>query len=670
MARPGRPASESYQSVRCSVSQSISYSSEAGIVEDEVDRAPIFSMSKSSVDVAVATGPLHKRDPAWAELDLRRSSSTNTHSKQNSGTLQQLRTQKWEYINPTNHLTSQNVDMHSPPALTERWISNMQRWSGCSGSIHSRSSTPDTVVSRGGSSHPSSLFQEASSNVALDSPMSKLASPPTTPSPFISPLQTPTKPPVGVLPSSSSSSSSSSSVLSVHHLQDSSPTPSPLQTSTVAHSGSTSPDLQLSSTEKEGVLENNLLIFQFPSPVPSSVNLAEANTSPGPGYHVDDLIEGSPSPGVGQLLDDEEVVKSPGEMVTHLTPCSPGEGQESRGGPSVCNLELPQQSGPVGRSRKSPLAFSLSDSELGNSCRCNINIRVGFAKAPNEAMAPQRETVEAAVQTMSPAGSWWNLKKDLSISNTGSHSILGSPPGSRLNLRSSVGSHSNLVSPSCSMFPVSIEEEEDKGADDPAQDIISASSHDMERRRSCLKTQAEEKDELGERRSSMKQVQWDENGMTWDIHGAPVDPKELSTAIKKHLALQKSPKPLRQSSKKKRAPKPPLISKMVTAIAAEISPSVMNPASTSSMEGEKEGTPEAAGERGREQDGGAKNEENLETPSRRSKVEREKGKIEEVCGEDGNPKSPSRQSGQIRKKSVIRSLRRPRWCGGSRKVDD
>ena len=76
MAKPGRPASENYQPVCCSVSQSVSYSSTAGSegLEDEDDKAPIFSLSKSSMDVVMATGPPHKRDPAWTRMDLKRSS--------------------------------------------------------------------------------------------------------------------------------------------------------------------------------------------------------------------------------------------------------------------------------------------------------------------------------------------------------------------------------------------------------------------------------------------------------------------------------------------------------------------------------------------------------------------------------------------------------------------
>ncbi|XP_056221452.1 uncharacterized protein LOC130162040 [Seriola aureovittata] len=681
MARPGRPASESYQQVCCSVSQSVSYSSEAGIVgrEDEDDKAPIFSLSKSSMDVVMATGPPHKRDPAWTRMDLRRSSSTNTHSEQSSMTLQKLHPHMWQHVStPNSHqlsLTTQNVDVHSR-------IANMQRWSGCSGSTHSRSSTPDTIVWKGRNSRPSSLSQEVHCPVEPDSPMSKLASP-TTPSPSISPLQTPTLPPVDLL------TPASPLTLITNQQEDllvsspaPSPLPSPLPAPTSSPLPSNSPDpLQLTSTEDEGFLENNLLSFQFPSPIASSVSLAEANASSDVGSLVDDMIE--------ELHDAEDLqlpegggVRSPEQTFSALTPPSPGERQESgREGALVCHLELPWQPGqsfPAGRTWRSPLVSSLSDSRLGDCCRCNLNSREGITKAPNVevcreegTMTSQLEMVDAEVQTVSPISSWWDLRRNMST--TGSHSILGSPPGSRLNLKSSVGSNSNLVSPSSSMFPISSGEEEEKQGDDPMWDINSASSHDLERRRSCLKIQGEDRDELG-RRSSMKQVQWDEEGMTWEVHGASLDPEVLSTAIKKHLELQNSPRPPRRSSKKKKAPKPPLISNVVKAMTPELNPPVPVITPTCVAEGESEETSEEGREV--EEEVGGKKEETVEAARRISRAEGEDAKVEkeeeEVYGEEGpsHPKSPSHGSGHSRKKSVIRSLRRTGWCGGSRKAVD
>ncbi|XP_028424071.1 mucin-5AC [Perca flavescens] len=687
MARPGRPASESYQPVCCSVSQSASYSSEARTVgaEDRDDHAPIFSLSKSSMDVVMATGPPHKRDPAWTRLDLRRSSSTNTHAEQNSVTLQQLHPRMWQHINSTTSnqlsLTGQHVDVHSPPALGERWITNMHRWSECSGSTHSRSSTPDTVVWKGWTSRPSSLTQET-----LCSPLSKPTSPPTTPSPCIPPLQTPTLPHKDLL------TSSSSSTLSTHQQEDSpasspTPTPSPLRSPQQAHTSSPLPSnssdlFQPTSTEDDRFLENNSLFFTFPSPLPSSVSLAEEGVSSDPGCLVNDVKEELHSPGSQQLSEDGGV-RSPVQMLSYLAPNSPADG---RSGASVCHLELPWQPGqscPTGRGWRSPLVSSLSDSLLG--CRCHLKTREGHTKAQlfreEGTMTSKLKQVDAAVQTISPIGSLWGLRTN--NSNMGSHSLLGSPPGSRLNLKSSVGSNSNLVSPSSSMFPVSSgeeevaveeEEEEERRGDNPTLDINSSSSHDLERRRSCLKNQGEEKDTMG-RRGSMKQVQWDENGMTWDVHGASVDPEVLSTAIQKHLELQNSPRAPKRTSNKKKAPKPPLISNVVKAMTLEVHPPVMIKTSTCMVEGESEGPPEAdGGRREVEEEGeeGGKKEETIEAARKVSRAEGANSKEEdEVYGEEGtsHPKSPLHGSGHSRKKSVIRSLR-PGWCGGSRKADD
>lgn len=684
MARPGRPVSESYQPVCYSGTQSVSFTSEAGTLgpEDEDDRAPIFSLSKSSMDVVTATGSPHKRDPTWTRTDLRRSSSTNTHSEQNSATLKQLHPHTWQHINATNshHLspTAQNVDVHSPPALSERWIANMQRWSQCSGSTHSRSSTPETIVWKDGTSRPSSLTQETPYSAAPDSPISKPALSPATSSPFISPLQTPTLPSEDLL-----TSSSSPLTLSTHQQKDllvSSPKHSPLLSPLQAHTSSpllsNSPNLHhFTSTENVGFLENNLLSFTFPSPIPSSVSLAEGDASSDPGCLADEMIEQLHSPG-GLQLSEGGGVRSPVQMLSNLVPNSPSKGQESGG--SVCYLELPLQPGqscPTDRGWRSPLVTSVSDSLLGGCCRCNLNTREGITNAPKVevfrdegTMTSRLDLVDAAVQTTSPLGSLWGLRMNMSTSNLGSHSILGSPPGSRLNLKSSVGSNSNLVSPSSSMFPVSSGEEEERRGDDRTSN--SASTQDLDRRRSCLKIQGEDKDEMG-RRSSMKQVQWDEDGMTWDIHGASLDTEVLTTAIQKHLELQNSPRPVRRTSKKKRAPKPPLISNVVKATSPEDNPPVMATASTSTVEGETEETPDESREV--EEEGGDKNMETAEAANKISRAEGDNAKEEdEVYGEEGtnHPKSPSRGSIHSCKKSVIRSLRRPGWCGGSRKADD
>ncbi|XP_035002391.2 uncharacterized protein LOC118100949 [Hippoglossus stenolepis] len=682
MARPGRPVSENYQPICCSVSQSGSYSNEAGLMglDDDNVHAPIFSISKSSMDMVMASGPPHKRDPAWTRMHLRRSSSANTHSEQNAVMLQQLHPHMWQHISSTNShqlaLSTQNLSVHSPSVLSERRIGSMQRWSGCSGSTYSRSSTPETIVWRGGTSRPSSLTQEVYCSSTLDSLTSKLSSAPTTPSPFTSPLGSPTLPPVDLLNSASTLTLTPNQqedlVVSPHATSPSSPPPQAHNPSPLP---SNSPNLPQSppDTKDESLLEDHLLSFQFPSPKPSSVSLAEGNADVG--CIVEDTVKELQGPEGSQLSEGGEEVE---EMFSYMTPS--GEGREPEGGRvSVCQLELPWQPGEICPARggwRSPLVSSLSDSGLGDCCRCNLVSREGATKGPRvEAfreegtMTSQPQLVDAEVQTITPMGSWWDLKRNTFTSHMGSHSLLGSPPGSRLNLKSSVGSNSNLVSPSSSMFPVSSEEdEEERRGDDPRWDITSVSSQDMERRRSCLKTQGEERDALG-RRSSMKQVQWDEDGMTWDVHGASVDPEVLSTAIQKHLALQNSPLPQKRSSKKKKAPKPPLISSVVKAMAPELNPTVIISA-TCTVEGESEETQEEEEEEG----GRAKREEAAEVPRRISRAEGEYMKEEEEVYEEvgsGAPKSPSVGSTQSRKRSVMRSLRRPRWCGGgARKMED
>lgn len=664
MARPGRPASESYQRVCCSVSQSVSYSSEDGAVglEDENDQAPIFSLSKSSMDVVMGTGVSHR-----TRMDLRRSSSTNTPSERSSFSLQKLRPHTWQHTNSLQlPLTTQNMEVHSTTAHSECLISNMQRWSACSGSAHSRSSTPDTVIWKAETSRPLSLTQDTLCSPAPESPLSKLASPPATPSPFISPLHTPT------LSSEHLLASAASLTLSTNQQEDLLACSSSRQSGTSSSLTFNSPSLHPPTTVNEGFLENNLLSFQFPSPIPSSVSLAEVAVSPDPECFVDNAIYEPYSHGVVELSEGEGK-RSPVQMFMHPTSSSSAEERESRREALVYQLELPLQTGQscrAGIGRRSNLVSSLSDSRLRDCCRCTHREGPAKVEAVREGgtMTSQLVMVDAAVQTISPVGSWWDLRRN--TSNMGSHSILGSPPGSRLNLKSSVGSNSNLVSPSSSMFPVSSGEEEERQPDDPTWDANSASSHDLERKRPCLKIQMEEKDELG-RRSSMKQVQWGEEGVTWDNHGASVNPEVLNTAILKHLEHHNSPQPLRRSSKKQKAPKPPLPSNVVKAITPELNLPMTITTSTCIVEGSSEGTPEADGRRDVAEEEDGKKEETAEAVRRISKAEGANTKEEEeVNAEEGasHPKSASRASG--RKKSVIRSLRRPGWCGGSRKADD
>lgn len=358
------------------------------------------------------------------------------------------------------------------------------------------------------------------------------------------------------------------------------------------------------------------------------------------------------------------------------TVCEPKFKPKLSGRHHLLPLKL-EQSWRMEKGWRSPLVSSLSDSALGD-VRCplmHLNESTNIPKSEllreEGTMTSQLETKDAAVQTGSPLGSYCDFLKTMSNSNSGSHSLLGSPPGSRLNLKASVGSHSNLVSASSSMFPVSSGEEEEKQEETPEWDVPSAAARHLERKRSCLKAQSEESDELG-RRGSMKQVLWDEDGLTWDIHGASVDPEELSNAIQKHLELKNSPQPQRRSSKKKKAPMPPLISNMVTTMTPDTSPPAMS--MKCMVEGESQEALEAEAGREGPQEAGGKRLEKEESNRKKSKEEQDKA--EEIEEEEGGEKavcslkSPTHGGGHSKKKIVIRSLRRPGWCGGSSKTED
>ncbi|XP_061913496.1 G protein-regulated inducer of neurite outgrowth 1 [Entelurus aequoreus] len=538
--RPARPSSETYPSVCCTASPSVSYSSLSGLealLDEPGDRTPIFSLSKSAMDVVTATGPPHKRDPAWTGMALRRSSSAGVP------------------VEP-NPLCS---SPENPQNASERRMSGVRRWSRCSAGAGSGSSTPDTVVWGGGGSRPCSLTRDAASAATVTS------------SPFISPLMTPTLPSVDLC-------SSSAPVTSGAPPQEDHPA-SPRHLDAAP---SSKRFFRVTSAEDDAFLNNRMLYFQYPSPMTSSVG------------------------------SEEGASLTPASSLSQTAPR--GSADEERDQDVGVRLQLPWQPGQGGRSA---LVSSASDSLLREGCRCCR----GGVKKERGTMTPWREAVDVAVQTLSPAGSWWDLRRN--TSHTGSPSLLGSPPGSRLNLKASIGSNSNLVSPSSSMFPGSNGEDEAGGKEGDDQDAASASGHDPERKRSCLKVHGEEKGEPGGRRGSMKQVQWDEDGMTWDVHGASVDPQELSVAIQKHLELHNSPDPAKRPSAKKKAPKPPL----PTPSPAEATP---------------------PGGEGKEDAGGGR---------------------EEAGGEDESfPNSPSRGSVIVRKRSVMRSLR-PGWCGGSRKED-
>lgn len=656
MAR--RPLSESYQSM-CSGS---SDQRTVG-VEDEDDGAPIFSLSRSSMDVVMATGPPHKRDPAWTTMDMRRSSSTNTHPESHLVALKQLPPHMWPHMNVTNshHMppTAQTLDVNSSPVLSERWMANVHRWSQCSSSTHSRSSTPDTIVGRDGSPHRCGLPQETPFPAAPDSLVSSPMSPSTKPPSLPSPPQTPTLLPEVLL-------TSSPLILSPGQQKDffsptSSPLVSPHQASTPPPLMSTSPSLQLTSTEDNSFLDNNNLESStFPSPILSSTSLADTSDN----RSLADAADAAP-----QRPERSDIEESAGKVLENsgeLMPNSPESKKESFPSDSYAELAWePARSWWMIQSSRSPLVCSVSDSQLRRWCRCNMNTKESISKAPKGeefreegTMTSQPDLVDVEVQTMTPAGSLWGLRTIASTSNMGSHSFLGSPPGSRLNLKSSVGSNSNLVSPSSSMFPISSEEEEEEEKHEEEQ--TEETLHHPDRRRSCLKTQAEEKDDV--RRGSMKQVQWDEDGMTWDIHGASPDPQELSNAIQKHLEVLSSNQTVKRASTKKKAPKPPIKSTVVE------SPDHKNPSGVSREAAEPEREQSPDGGRKTDAGGGAKKEGEPETDPRLSRSESD-ARTEEPEG-SSPPRSPSQGSAHNRKRSVIRSLRRPRWCLGSRKIDD
>lgn len=591
MAKPARPVSESYAPVCCSLSHSLSNSSKTGIVvqdddDDDDEHSPIFSISKSSMDVVMATGPPHERDPAWTRLKIKRSSSTNTHSEPNAVILQQLRVHMRPGVRSTNSpylaVTPATLDVHGLPRPREPKSPNEQCWSDCS----SRR-VLGTVVQRGRSSRPTSLTQEVCHPSAPNSPSA-------TPSA----LQRPSDAGVDF----------SNSNLPEDFEVDSSPQPTP----------SLSP-LHSSRQQDGRFLEKHLLENKAASDV---------------GHLVDEQSHDSEGP---PLLDDteEESLEPQCCCSQRLPPAeSPGSGGN---GASVCYLELPQQH----EEKNNP--------GHGVCCRCSHNCTSVTSKSPivrlfreEGTMTSQNKLVNAEVQTVSPIGSWWDLRRNISTCSMGSHSILGSPPGSRLNLRFSVGSHSNLVSPSSSMFKISSLEEEQRHGE----------FHQEKKKRSCLKML--DKDDLG-RRSSMKQVQWDEDGLTWDIHGASVDPEVLSTAIQRHLELSPDP-PLRKSSKKTKAPKPPLTSNVVKAEAPELKADVMINTSFCVMHSEVG------------QDRGGKEEETPDVPCRVSRAEGENVREEEdeVYTEEGisRLKSHSNES-HSQRRSVMRSV--SGWCGGCRR---
>ena len=161
----------------------------------------------------------------------------------------------------------------------------------------------------------------------------------------------------------------------------------------------------------------------------------------------------------------------------------------------------------------------------------------------------------------------------------------------------------------------------------------------------------------------MKQVQWDEDGMTWDVHGASLDPEELTSAIQKHLQ-RKTYKTRENKTKNKtktikiKSPAtvtetPPTVPE--TSAPVELSTAVDNEAEPAVVERKEHKVEGGEGGKDREvqeEEGSAK--------------EREDG------GTQTSNKSPSLERRRIRtrRRSVMRSLRKPGCCVRFSKASD
>lgn len=291
-------------------------------------------------------------------------------------------------------------------------------------------------------------------------------------------------------------------------------------------------------------------------------------------------------------------------------------------------------------------------------------------------MTSLKELRDVGVQAGSPMGS----KLNGSHSYMGSHSILGSPPGSLLNLRSSVGSQSNLVSSSSSMFQLdSLREDGEDGEDDTVWESSSPPAEFGGRRRSCLKVQREEwnvgaQRDTFARRSSMKQVQWDEDGMTWDVYGACLDPEELNTAIQRHLQLKT--KEIRET--RHSIGSAAMTGTMATTPKTPTAPGTPAMTTTAIETGAEEtrglvGKVELGGEECREGEGGGGEGEGERDGGGGGDGEREeKGGAEAGGTPMLQRKSSSCDSGRVRKKSgvVMRTLKKPVCCVRSSKAHD
>ncbi|XP_030196824.1 uncharacterized protein LOC115531608 [Gadus morhua] len=643
---------------------------------EDTEDGPIFSLSKSSMDVLMATEPHRPWDPAVTRQDLRRSSSTNTHTERQACSLQQLRERQ---LTEDAAAAAANKALPIPRPLSERW-------STCS--TRSDCSTPDSVIWRGGPGRPKSLIQVA--------PSSKLAHPaspsPSFDSPETPPVSPSTRPPLPLSPCGKQPPMSS-------------PTPAPPTPEVPA-----SPPVPPSAPPPTSPEPRRLPSMEYEH-IPSACGSPSSPTSPprrpvGPGS--DGGVGDGSHRGAHPVQASEELPSVFGSARSvvggeeeHLPPTQTEGREPPRQGGSLWQPGSSAADLGVSRRWRSPLASSLSDTGLSARCRCicgQSRLETpgppggkdhGGVEVQEEQETPGSpvRSVDAAVQTASPPGSWSGLRKHTSFasaSHMGSHSVLGSPPGSRLNLRSPVGSTSNLVSATSSMFfqDAGEEREEEKGEEEKKRkksslmwETLAPAAEPPERRRSCLKVQGEERPrgrggELG-RRGSMKQVQWDEEGMTWDVYGSSVDPEELNVAIERHLTLRgdkdkqgQSPPPPRSKWRLKAATRAAgttlsqTRAAKVTVLGSKEPPRLATP--TMDSEGEAKAKAESELEKGKRK----KQELAADVGGKRKiEVKREKGN-----GKGEEKETAEHRSSPCMSLSLTKGLKWPRakpCCGGS-----
>ncbi|CDQ86986.1 unnamed protein product [Oncorhynchus mykiss] len=473
------------------------------------------------MDVVMATKHPHLRDPAWAKLELRRSASQNTQSSTNTHTPKLTTLQQYiQQPTPSHSQTSQNIHGHGSPLSNER----VARWSMCSTSVCSSVSTPETVIWKGGSmteENPCIMYSARYSRLASESQSSIQT--PATPSPFTSPLNTPTQSPT---------------LHTRHNLPQLQYRPSPLTAETPCQTHTPSP---MSSPLPIMLPLPSPLSITSPLPSPLAVISCLPSplsiTSPLPSPPA--VISCLPSP-----LSVTSPLPSPPAVISclpsSLTPkgCQPNPYTDEACSPH----KHPSSPFPSPSCRAQGLVSSLSDSQLDGCPRCSCNsaysgvmnlmtsLPQGSGFREEGTMTSQRELVEVGVQAGSPQGSRLNCRSlQSSLKDYGSDTNLGSPPRSNsiMGYNTYLGSQSILGSPPGEGWEEKLEWE----------DSISAPLGEMGRRRSCLKRRRSGEWDHSKRRSSMKQVQWDEDGMTWDVYGASLDPVELSSAIQVCLSV-------------------------------------------------------------------------------------------------------------------------------------